>query len=570
MRLNASNGTALMGVTFGISVDGVDVPGAAGDLPRWFDAANDVIVYQDLSAIPARIRTVTLPATFATLDTNGANELGGGGGVWVAYLTAAPGVRTSISGTGPYPNAGLCDVDEYGSFALVQNRAFGQGIVCFSDTGTQTAKWDVVLSLPSLMIRNSIIAYCDLEGVWHLRDVTTGATVPLANREGVLVTKMVPVTVGTTVYVIEELPDKLTFRPAATGAGFVIAPAPAFNPDVVALSSTEVRIGWSVGAGEAATELRLLDLVVKSGVTETGTAAGGGGVVFTPGTTLTAETFPVGPVIGGDDPGRDLLNMLRPDQPFVDVRGGKGYLTPPWHKTLAKRFALDAEAIDLSSQTTGTLPPEQGGGPGTALIAENLIGTVPQAAKWREVTTTLTGTQDDLAYDDADFLRAANAAPLTLTGLLAGVPGQRLVVVATETDSVTFLHQSASSAAANRILSYTGADVTITEDTAALLEYDGAEDRWRLLFVVGSAAVEDAGSWSPLVSTPTPLNLHDVVAGAGYWSPLTNGIVAAPELVFWLADTITVWTSLDASGPIIPNITADSDGDCIAVFTPAP
>ena len=476
---------------------------------------------------------------------------------------------TSVAGSGPFPDAGLVDVDEHGAYALVQVRQEGRGIICFNSVGTQTAKYDVTL-LNAGQIRNSVHAYRDVEGVWHLRDVTTGDTLPIANRTDEVPTGMVPVTVGTTVYVLEQLNEWITLRLATGDKVWTIAPAPAYNSDVVLLSGHEVRIGWSVGAGEANTELRLMDLTVTSGANETGTAAGGSGVIFTPGTTLTAATVPVSAVIGGGSGGRELLHMLRTDQPFVDVTGTKGYLTPPWHKTLAKRFALDAEAIDLSSQTTGSLPPEQGGGPGTRLVAENLIGTVPQAAKWREFTTTLDGTQHDLAYNDADFIRAANTAPLTLTGLLAGVPGQRLVVVATETDSVTFVHQSASSAAANRILSYTGADVTITEDTAALLEYDGAEDRWRLLFVVGSAAVEDAGSWSPLVSTPTPLNLHDVVAGAGYWSPLTNGIVAAPELVFWLADTITVWSSLDASGPIIPNITADSDGDVIPVWTPTP
>lgn len=32
------------------------------------------------------------------------------------------------------------------------------------------------------------------------------------------------------------------------------------------------------------------------------------------------------------------------------------------------------------------------------------------------------------------------------------------------------------------------------------------------------------------------------VESAGYWSPLTNGDVTTPELVFALGDTIAVWT----------------------------
>lgn len=33
------------------------------------------------------------------------------------------------------------------------------------------------------------------------------------------------------------------------------------------------------------------------------------------------------------------------------------------------------------------------------------------------------------------------------------------------------------------------------------------------------------------------------VEAAGYWSPLTNGDVASPEIVFVLGDTIAIWTA---------------------------
>ena len=71
---------------------------ATWNLPRWFDALTDTVVFHDYTAYPptALLKTVTLPATVATVDSTGANELGGGGTVWVAFL-AGVGVRTSIS-----------------------------------------------------------------------------------------------------------------------------------------------------------------------------------------------------------------------------------------------------------------------------------------------------------------------------------------------------------------------------------------------------------------------------------------------------------------------------------------
>lgn len=42
----------------------------------------------------------------------------------------------------------------------------------------------------------------------------------------------------------------------------------------------------------------------------------------------------------------------------------------------------------------------------------------------------------------------------------------------------------------------------------------------------------------------TPATLLGALPSIGYWSPLTNGVVASPELVFDLGDTISVWTEL--------------------------
>lgn len=42
----------------------------------------------------------------------------------------------------------------------------------------------------------------------------------------------------------------------------------------------------------------------------------------------------------------------------------------------------------------------------------------------------------------------------------------------------------------------------------------------------------------------TPATLLGGLPSIGYWSPLTNGIVASPEIVFDLGDVVSVWTEL--------------------------
>lgn len=72
----------------------------------------------------------------------------------------------------------------------------------------------------------------------------------------------------------------------------------------------------------------------------------------------------------------------------------------------------------------------------------------------------------------------------SITGFANGYEGKRLLVHAVGAP-LTLQHQNAGSAAANRIITDTGAAVTVAADTSRELVYDGTTQRWRLLLAGG-------------------------------------------------------------------------------------
>jgi hypothetical protein len=112
------------------------------------------------------------------------------------------------------------------------------------------------------------------------------------------------------------------------------------------------------------------------------------------------------------------------------------------------------------------------------------IGTTFSLANPTQATSTLTGTQNDFNFSGVSCLRLNNATDLTITGFLAGVPGQVLEIVSVGAGNVFLSHQSAGSAAANRLIN----TVTVGNTPlaggigTAVYVYDGTTARWRLLF----------------------------------------------------------------------------------------
>ena len=111
---------------------------------------------------------------------------------------------------------------------------------------------------------------------------------------------------------------------------------------------------------------------------------------------------------------------------------------------------------------------------------ENVIGYLTEY-KLGTPAALGVGDNDDYAIGVSDFLRlSANAGASALTGIAGGVRGRRLVIV-NLANSLTLEHEDAASAVSNRIITGTGAAVTLAANDMAELIYDDTSARWRIL-----------------------------------------------------------------------------------------
>lgn len=147
--------------------------------------------------------------------------------------------------------------------------------------------------------------------------------------------------------------------------------------------------------------------------------------------------------------------------------------------------AVTSSATVPASDLSGALPALDASAL-TALNASALAsGTVPQARKSSQITTTSTGTVNNFALSGSDSLRCDNSGGgLTITGFAGMVDGQTLTIWAVSANTVTLNNQDAGSDVANRIITPTGAAVVLTATVGrAVVQYDGTTQRVRVLLV---------------------------------------------------------------------------------------
>jgi hypothetical protein len=298
--------------------------------------------------------TLTTLDSTSTGATDAAQNFRAGNSEWAAFMTGGvlKGVR---SATIPFasgntvgtctvlPLAGLGDIDETGRAYLIQNFSADNGLAGYSAGGARlwTVNTSVLDGSNRMRAKNGSVAYQDTTGAWHLAAATTGALQSFAPRIDT-VAAMVPVLVGTIIYVVELTNTQLTIRPATASTGYVLATsANLFNPDALALTATTIRIGWSVSTGEAPTDIRVADLNITTGGTTLGTTASGA-LVFGSSTPGTVTPFTVGPVEGGDFFGSISLPQHQ------EVTNAQRIIDPIWLAALQQGMDAATGQIDAA------------------------------------------------------------------------------------------------------------------------------------------------------------------------------------------------------------------------------
>lgn len=97
----------------------------------------------------------------------------------------------------------------------------------------------------------------------------------------------------------------------------------------------------------------------------------------------------------------------------------------------------------------------------------------------------ITSNQNDFSTSDADgntvgVLRLTSDASRTITGLASGEKGRNLCIINVGSFNIVLANQSGSSVTTNRIITGTGANLTVQSDDIVKLYYDSTTERWRV------------------------------------------------------------------------------------------
>jgi hypothetical protein len=93
--------------------------------------------------------------------------------------------------------------------------------------------------------------------------------------------------------------------------------------------------------------------------------------------------------------------------------------------------------------------------------------------------TQLSTNQNDYSIGTVSILRLSSDAVRTITGINNGVQGRFVYIMNVGSNAIVFSNQNSSSQAANRIITGTGADLTINADQSIVFWYDSTTQRWR-------------------------------------------------------------------------------------------
>ena len=86
----------------------------------------------------------------------------------------------------------------------------------------------------------------------------------------------------------------------------------------------------------------------------------------------------------------------------------------------------------------------------------------------------------DLNSDLVGVLRLTSDASRTITGFANGEQGRTLTIINAGSFDIVIANQSGSSSASNRVITGTGANLTVESDDITVLYYDSTTARWRV------------------------------------------------------------------------------------------
>lgn len=161
------------------------------------------------------------------------------------------------------------------------------------------------------------------------------------------------------------------------------------------------------------------------------------------------------------------------------------------------------------------------------------------------------GTLDDVVTvfnsKPAAMVRFTAGSAVTLRGLAGGSLSRILIVLAAGAGNVTIANEATGSSAENRIVTGTGASVTVPAGAGAVLAYDSTSTRWRVAGLIG-----DGGESNTSSNVGGGVELAK--AKAGFDLPFRTLVAGSNVTLTQNADTVTIaasgGTSFTAGGDL--------------------
>lgn len=157
-------------------------------------------------------------------------------------------------------------------------------------------------------------------------------------------------------------------------------------------------------------------------------------------------------------------------------------------KSPVRDYAAEFLKAGLNTQqavSLGTVLSAIAANPATGAVFGDVVGALlgPLAVvgiHGNTLTRVLTADVDNYDSGDNAFIQRIDFAGFALNGIVApDSPGEVRIYVAVT--GGTIANEAGSSTDVNRVLTGTGADLTLADDASVIMVYDGESTRWRIV-----------------------------------------------------------------------------------------
>jgi hypothetical protein len=141
---------------------------------------------------------------------------------------------------------------------------------------------------------------------------------------------------------------------------------------------------------------------------------------------------------------------------------------------------------------------------GATTLSDNLTLTANGSIRITAGTDFSTvGTSNNVALGNAGLYRLTGASTQTINGITGGANGRQLTLVNAAAQAAILANEAGASTAANRIVTGTGANISIPAGASITLIYDATTSRWRVIGDTAGGSGSGVTTVGAVSATPT-------------------------------------------------------------------